>query len=152
MDYNNQTNQDSLIELSAETCGDMISSLFENTMTQQDFEASIVKDYCVVQCGELRFNSNENLAETKIKIEDWVSENNANFMPLDSNDLFLSIDLIEVHPRINAITFQMFSETEENLRNQLEKFLSFCKELDGIKKIEVEILKTVTPVLWTNEH
>lgn len=140
-------------ELDAEKAETMLAGMFSNTMTKEEFEAAIVKDYCVVNSGELYFDEPEQAKQAKELINDWIQETTKNEleqMQANSNYVYCGASLqdIQYHEKFSAVTFQVFSETEEHIRHKLNLFLEFCKTLPGFKKFDAPILQTIEPVTW----
>jgi hypothetical protein len=128
----------------------LISRAFRGVMTQEDFDDSVIREYCVVQCGEVHFDTPELAEEATSRLEEWVNDMNSRNYEQVTDEPFphLQIDDFEYHEPIKAVTFQVFSETEKGIRDQLSIFLDFCKTLPGIKKFDAPILQTIDPVTW----
>lgn len=136
--------------LSPEEAETLISQAFMSTMTQEDFDNSVIRDYCIVQCGELRFETEEQAQQSIDKLEEWVYETNQTTLAAEADEPIphLQIDDFQYHKPIKAVTFQVFANDERGIRLQLALFLDFCKTLEGLTLFDAPILQTLEPVVW----
>ena len=138
------------IEISEEEAGNRMGDMFTSIMTQKDFDESVIQTYCVVQNGEIYFEETDQALQAKDAIEEWSREFNVNALDqnLEEPVPVIQLDDVNFFEPLKAVTFQMFSETEKGIRQQLSIFLDFCKTLPGIKKFDAPILQTIDPVTW----
>lgn len=141
---------DNNVQLTSEQAESLIAQSFMSVMTQEDFDASVIKDYCVVKSGELYFDTSEQAESAVELLENWVLQTNQDIFEKPPEEVLpiIQIEDFQYHERVNAVTFQAFSETEPGIRQQLILFLDFCKTLKGLKKFDAPILQAIEPVSW----
>lgn len=152
MEQHIQEHSNNTTEISEHEAGDLIASVFSSVMTQQDFDESVIRDYCTVTGGEIYFDTSEQAEAAVTLMENWILQTNQDiFAAIDETEEpipVLQLEDFQYHKQISAVTFQAFSETEAGIRKQLVIFLDYCKTLEGIKKFDAPILQTIKPIVW----
>ena len=143
--------KENLVPITEEDFTKHLSDIFGQTMTVQEFKESIVEDYCIVKDGELYFDDVEQANQAANSIQEWMHKNNAEFVDDQENGIFLQLRDIKVHPNFKAVTFELFSFSENDMRKQLTALLDFCKTQEGFNKFDAPILVTVPSVKWSRD-